>query len=365
MWKDVPRGATRGSNTTARNHPRTGAYKAAMCEGILERTKTSGPVLNAYLLAIGLACAAPGTIYAQCTIGSTTGYTVTAHVVPVALVITNSVCPWGYNYNVRLAYSVEFSGTNVPANLWTLQGNVVCGNQSLFFNLPNSGGTGLVTTTSNPWRGIGDCATADVNSLSCFTVRLQINGPGIPNQNVVCAFSPLPVELVSFNAETTDGTVDLHWTTASETNSDRFVVERSSDGSDFQQILVVPAAGNSSSFIQYAAIDIAPLPGTSYYRLRKKDLDGKQDLGPVIVVQREAGTQDVRVFPNPNAGNTVNITGPEAGSELLLLDAAQALVLETTLWSSTVRLPELKPGIYLGVVRSPNGKRTTFRYVQQ
>ncbi len=250
-----------------------------MFNGFYARSMASPRFIDAVLLAMTIAYGATGTIHAQCTINSSNGYTVVAHVVPVDIVPSSSSCPWGYNYNVRLAYEIEFNGAGAPASMWTLQGNVICGGQSLFFNLPNSGGSGVVTTTSNAWRGVSDCTTADVSSLSCFSVRLQVNGPGISNQTVDCGFSPLPVELVSFAAEAIDSEVHLRWTTASETNSDRSVVERSKDGSNFDQIAVVPATGNSSTLLHYAAIDSDPLPGTTYYRLRLTDLRWASGIG--------------------------------------------------------------------------------------
>lgn len=345
------------------NHSLGTPYERAMRTATDSRIRIDPHWLIVAAMASGLGYTTQAV--SQCSIPSSNGYTVVANVVPVDIVPSTMDCQWGYNYNVRLAYEIEFSGPNAPANLWTLQGNVVCGSQSLFFDLPNSSGSGVVTTTSNAWRGISDCATSDVSSLSCFSVRLQIDGPGISNQTVECAFSPLPMELISFDAEAIDSEVHLRWTTASETNSDRFVVERSTDGSNFDQVLLVPAAGNSSNTLHYSAIDVEPLTGTSYYRLRRLDRDGKQDLGPVVVIHKKELGPGVRIFPNPNADGMVSVTGTEPGSELLLYDPANSLVFASTIWSNTIGLPDLRPGVYMCVVKSPKGVRSMVRYVQQ
>src|SRR5436189_3363756 len=56
----------------------------------------------------------------------------------------------------------------------------------------------------------------------------------------------LPVELLSFEGRAlSDGNL-LDWTTGSETGSDRFIVERSSDGLYFRSIGDLPAAGDSA-----------------------------------------------------------------------------------------------------------------------
>lgn len=122
-----------------------------MFEVSLQRTTAFIPGLNAYLLAMALACAAPGTSQAQCSVTASTGYSVVAHGATSDIVPSSYSCQWGYNYNVRLAYEIEFNGTGAPGSMYTLQGNVVCGSQSLFFDLPNSGGQ--ASRPPHPTRG--------------------------------------------------------------------------------------------------------------------------------------------------------------------------------------------------------------------
>lgn len=301
---------------------------------------------------------------AQCGISATTGYTVNVHIVPIELV-KPTTCAWGYNYNVRLAYDIEFVGSGAPSSMYTLQGNLICGSQSLFFNLPNTGGSGVVTTTSNPWRGATDCATAELNTLSCFTVRLQISGPGISNRTTDCAFSPLPVELVSFHAEAENGNVVINWSTATEQNSDRFVVERSQDGVFFEDVATVQAAGNSSTYRNYTTVDDAPLFGSSYYRLRQWDLDGTQSESPITAVHVKGEGATIKVYPNPGTGREVQLFGAAPRSSVSLFSPTQALVYEGSINGTSLNIPELGPGIYTGLVTSPKGQRSVFRYVRQ
>ncbi len=301
---------------------------------------------------------------AQCTISSTSGYTVVATVVPIEL-IKPATCAWGYNYNVRLAYDIAFVGSGAPSSMYTLQGNLICGSQSLFFNLPNTGGSGVVTTTSNPWRGTSDCATAELNSLSCFTVQLQINGPGISNRVINCAFSPLPVELVSFQASAAEGNVAINWSTATEQNSDRFVVERSQDGSYFEEIATVQAAGNSTSYRNYTVVDDASFFGNNYYRLRQWDLNGSQTESTITAVYMQGDGATIKVYPNPGTGREVQLFGAAPGSSVALFSPTQALVHEGNINGSSLRIPELGAGVYTGVVTSPKGQRSVFRYVRQ
>jgi hypothetical protein len=57
----------------------------------------------------------------------------------------------------------------------------------------------------------------------------------------------LPIVLSDFTAVVNQGAVDLNWTTATESNSDHFAIQRSTDaGSTWAVIGTVAAAGNSS-----------------------------------------------------------------------------------------------------------------------
>lgn len=87
--------------------------------------------------------------------------------------------------------------------------------------------------------------------------------------------SVLPVELMSFNAETRNGReVELNWSTATETNSERFVIERSRDAAHFEPVAELKASGNSLSANYYHAVDSEPYDGLSYYRLKQVDFNG-------------------------------------------------------------------------------------------
>ena len=61
--------------------------------------------------------------------------------------------------------------------------------------------------------------------------------------------SPLPIELLSFDAIMNGKQVDINWTTATELNNDYYTIEKSKDGINFETSSIVDAAGNSLSLI--------------------------------------------------------------------------------------------------------------------
>lgn len=99
--------------------------------------------------------------------------------------------------------------------------------------------------------------------------------------------STLPIELIYFNAKINLDLVDLKWATASELNNDYFTIERSPDGKTFTEILRQHGAGNSTSTINYSAVDQNPFKGISYYRLKQTDFDGKNTYSEVKSIRND------------------------------------------------------------------------------
>ncbi len=141
---------------------------------------------------------------------------------------------------------------------------------------------GSVTSTSDPGA---------FNSFSTFTL-------GSFGAN------PLPVTLVYFEATTEQRAVALNWETATEVNSQSFVVERSSGAEPWEAVgAPVTAAGNSTQPLKYQHWDEQPALGWNYYRLRQLDLDGTETLSGVASVFFNGKVSDVMptvvLYPNP------------------------------------------------------------------
>ena len=95
----------------------------------------------------------------------------------------------------------------------------------------------------------------------------------------------LPVELLSFAAKEISGNlIQLDWKTASETNNDYFIVEKSTDGMNFTPIGLVKGSGNSTINHNYSFLD-KKNEGIQlyYYRLQQVDYDGTRNFSPTIL----------------------------------------------------------------------------------
>ena len=81
---------------------------------------------------------------------------------------------------------------------------------------------------------------------------------------------------VSFTAKASNSSVSITWSTSSEVNNDRFEVERSVDGKNWERVGEVLGSGNTTSKIEYSFDDHnADLTKTVYYRLEQFDFSGR------------------------------------------------------------------------------------------
>ena len=168
---------------------------------------------------------------------------------------------------------------------------------------------------------------------------------------------PLPIELVRFTGECGGGSINLKWTTWTETNNDFFTVERSNNGTDFEVVDVIEGAGNSNQSITYNAIDNLPYGGTSYYRLKNTDFSGKSEYSDIIAVTCGEDGNDfnfVNAYDVDNTDIVVEFTAEENEDyTIFLYDASGRRALDfdgvATSGLNKVRLNagDLARGIYI------------------
>jgi hypothetical protein len=197
--------------------------------------------------------------------------------------------------------------------------------------------------------GIGSVTVSGANTFSPWILVAQP--------------APLPVELMSFNAQVATQGVELLWSTASEINNDYFTIERSADGVHFEDLFTRDGAGNSNQVLHYSALDKNPLPGISYYRLRQTDFDGTSSWSDAVSVFI-GGSDNVTIFPNP-AQDIVHIffSGnlPETHNTIELTDVlGNSVMNESILLSENDRMKilntsTLRRGIYLIHITNASG----------
>ena len=156
--------------------------------------------------------------------------------------------------------------------------------------------------------------------------------------------TPLPVELISFNAKCNNNFIELNWITATETNSDYFVVQRSNDAINWKNLDKIQGAGTSSSVSKYEYLDIIQVSGNLYYRLMQVDFDGTTTLSNIVNVNcsDKLNNSQIAIYPNP-ANNILYFS--EAQS-FKIFDIYGRVLKQSKIEQSSVNISDLNKGMY-------------------
>ncbi|MES2431393.1 MAG: T9SS type A sorting domain-containing protein [Bacteroidota bacterium] len=122
-------------------------------------------------------------------------------------------------------------------------------------------------------------------------------------------FKPLnttPVALSSVKASQQNGGVAVEWKVESEVNTKSYVVEKSSDGVNFTKVTTV-AATNYASSASYNWLDVAPLNGDNFYRIRIIDQSGVATVSQIVKVKIGNVKAEISIYPNPIVNGTVGL----------------------------------------------------------
>ena len=208
-----------------------------------------------------------------------------------------------------------------------------------FILIDNNGTVDAVTGT---FAGLAEGATIIFNNAA-----LEISYMGGDGNDVVLTVTTvLPVELLGFKVTPKNEAILLEWTTASETNNDHFVLEKSNNGKQFQPITKIQGAGTTLTPQNYAFMDHAPIAGINYYRLKQVDFDDTFEYSSIKVVKWKGKEDtDFQFFPSPASDY---LTIQTAQQELLrIFDAAGKVVLEKNINDiQRVDISDFSSGLY-------------------
>lgn len=127
-----------------------------------------------------------------------------------------------------------------------------------------------------------------------------------------------PVEFIKLCAYERGKSINLIWETAIEINNNYFLIQRSSDGTNFKVIGQVQ--GNATIFesTHYEFEDQNPLEGTSYYRIQQVDFSGSFSFSMTMEISNymKIEAQKLNIFPNPSPPNEPTILIEDDPKEL-------------------------------------------------
>jgi hypothetical protein len=171
----------------------------------------------------------------------------------------------------------------------------------------------------------------------------------------------LPVTLTNISATVKPAGVELVWETANEDGIRQYVVEKSSNGIDFDAIGFV----NASNKGKYIFTDGSASTGVFYYRLKIVSVNGEIAYSKVIMVKTAAAVS-VSVYPNPVA-NSITISGLSGKTSLKIINTAGVTLKQINTAANTLSLDvnDLKAGIYMIQAVDASGRVKTVSFVKR
>ena len=236
--------------------------------------------------------------------------------------------------------------------------NVAPGNYSMVFtNLP----TGVTFTIPNAGGNVN--IDSDVTGSSIFgivvtttTVNLTYDA-GVLNSAVLAAG-------VEFTANKRNNTAELNWKLSGALNDAKeFVIERSPNGINYSTI-GTQLADNKTVYQQ---IDLQPIAGINYYRLKIISLAGEIKYSEVrVLVFNSKGS--ISIFPNP-VTDVLNIQLPDSFTgKPVLLDlvnqAGQVVATKSAKQANQVErlyVNQLPAGVYILRIQDSAGGLETMK----
>lgn len=180
--------------------------------------------------------------------------------------------------------------------------------------------------------------------------------------NSMNAFA-LPLQWISFSGKWQDNKAVLQWEVEDVVNNDRFEIEHSTDGVNFNRKGIVENNGGLTGTGRslYTFSDNNPAKGTHYYRIRQVDTDGRFSYSKTITLV--AGNESVKKLymrSNPVAAELVLMNDDQAQVyQLEIADVSGRILMNKLVQTadavirSDVR--QLKPGYYTIKVYASNG----------
>ena len=247
--------------------------------------------------------------------------------------------------NGAASVSPTISASGSAGNYSTISGNVVTG----IGDAP--------TSSSDPGNVVTFAGTVTEVIVQYCNNTAQTNSDPGPQTMTIEDLSwtgVLPVGLTSFSGKVVGDQVALAWSTAWERNNAYFEVQRSQDAREFGGLHQLAAATQSESRQLYTFLDVAPLNGTSYYRLKQVDAgeNGSVTFSKIIAVIRNDDAPNLALLGNPT-GEIIRFAHRNIDTQQLRLITPTGVQIPFQIRSESETISEVIPnqpipsGLYL------------------
>ncbi len=181
-----------------------------------------------------------------------------------------------------------------------------------------------------------------------------------------------PIELLDFAVRAIDDNqIQIDWATLNEHENQKFVLERSLNGTDFHAISTIDGKGDISNVTPYGHIDQRPSLGRNYYRIKKVYFNGYFEYTAIkSAVIKGDSQKEVFVYPNPTP-DVLTIRSADAFKQTVIvkvLNHQGMQLLEYSIPSGkhteSIDLSNYAPGIYHVHLIYEKEKDITFKVIK-
>jgi hypothetical protein len=199
---------------------------------------------------------------------------------------------------------------------------------------------------------------SDINSANFgFAISAEIEGiiglfpsARIDHINMTVYYlepSTLPAHSIQFHvANGTKNTAVLSWEPADLKETASYTVERSVNGTKWEALNGTPQKSIVSPMLTFT--DDQPLPGKSFYRLKKMGVSGEVRYSTVLPFEARDITS-IKCYPNPST-SFIKVTGVLAGEQVAITDIyGKRLYLSSPAINNIIKIDvsHLQPGMYV------------------
>ena len=173
----------------------------------------------------------------------------------------------------------------------------------------------------------------------------------------------LPVKLINFSAKDLGNKVEVKWVTTSEINSSHYLVERSTDGHQFESIARVVSNNNADLQNTYGHTDMLPVNGMLYYRLAMIDKDGSIAYSKIVTiniknaktfvienVKLSAGSSSLKINVSTSESQLLSFAVADVSGRIVV---AKNIQLQAGTNNIIANIPAISKGIYYVKMQTP------------
>ncbi len=255
-------------------------------------------------------------------------------VIPVGCTVTVTGVPTQINNAITLQIDgvLRFAQSPSPPSILKFSGasTVVIGSTGTISSAGTSGASEITFSSGDKWQA----TNGNLNGPATISNACAYVGPPTLWSPAGCGVT-LPIELINFTGTCISNGVQLSWITATEKNNDYFLIEKSSNGNDWQYVSKIKGHGTSETTNNYLHFDKSNNYELTYYRLSQVDFGGQTTIFKFIDIDcKQNSINQIVLYPNPTSSDLnvfINVKYDSSNNKLKVLDNLGQVVVEKTI----------------------------------